>query len=265
MAASLIGGLLGKGGQSATLSADRIMVFEPNAERAAQLHEEFGVTIAADNDTLVRQSDIIVIAIKPQVMKQALSPLVAAFAESNPLIVSIVAGITVASILQWLQGDYAVVRIMPNTPALVGAGASGMYANSQVEDSQRELAAQLMNAVGTSAWVASENDIDSVTALSGSGPAYFMLFIQGLIDAGVKAGLEEDTAKQLAVQTAAGAAALVASSDKSLQVLIDNVTSPGGTTEQALKSFEQTELKRIVGEAFDAAKRRSEELAAELG
>jgi len=154
---------------------------------------------------------------------------------------------------------------MPNTPALIGQGASGLYANDRVNDEQRVVASQLVNAVGSSAWVDKENDIDSITALSGSGPAYFMLFIQSLIESAVNAGLEPEAAKTLAVKTASGAAALIDSSDLPLQTLIDNVTSPGGTTEQALLSFERSNLKGVVDSAFNAAKNRSEEMAKELG
>jgi len=130
------------------------------------------------------------------VLEKVLSPLATDFQAKKPLIVSIVAGITANSIEQWLAGEYAVVRVMPNTPALVSQGASGLYANSNVSIEQKEASTMLMNAVGESAWVDTEKDIDSITALSGSGPAYFMLFIQSLIDSAVNAGLDPDTAKQ---------------------------------------------------------------------
>jgi len=261
MATSLIGGLISNG----SIEASQLRVFEPNQARAQSLAAEFGVTPTPNNAELVAQSDIVVIAVKPQVLEQVLTPLVDVFRKSSPMIISIVAGITSQSIETWLNDKYAVVRVMPNTPALVGNGASGMHANERVSDAQKSTALQLMNAVGVSAWVPSENDIDSVTALSGSGPAYFMLFIKGLIDAGVRSGLTKETAKLLAVQTAAGTAKLIEHSEDSLQTLIDNVTSPNGTTEQALKSFQESALSEIVGTAFDAAKRRSEELASELG
>ena len=154
---------------------------------------------------------------------------------------------------------------MPNTPALVGTGASGLFANSSVSPQQSQTAEQLMQAVGVTAWVKSDADIDSVTALSGSGPAYFILFIKSLIEAGTAAGLEENTARDLAIATASGAANLIRSSDEELQTLIENVTSPKGTTEQALKKLHELGLPHTVRQAFDAAKRRSEELAKELG
>ncbi len=260
MASSLIGGLIKQG----SVAPSNLYVFEPNHEKALALRETFGINVAASNDELIRASEIVVIAVKPQVLESVLTPDASAFAAKHPLVVSVVAGITVDSIERWLDGEYAVVRVMPNTPALIGMGASGLYANARVSDVQRQTTTDLVNAVGKSAWVEREEDIDSITALSGSGPAYFMLFLQGLIEAGQKAGLSAETAKTLAVQTAAGAAQLVASSDISLQTLIDNVTSPNGTTEKALHSFNQNDLKGLVQQAFDAAKRRSEELAKEL-
>jgi len=261
MATSIIGGLI----SSQVMPANQIMVFEPSAEKAQSLHEEFGIVIADNNQHLVSHCDIVVIAVKPQVLETVLRPLASAFQTRQPLIVSIVAGITVDSIEQWLDGTFSVVRVMPNTPALIGEGASGLYASPRVGEQQKDMALSLMNAVGASAWVKSEKDIDSITALSGSGPAYFMLFIKSLIEAGVNAGLDEETAKALAVKTASGSAALINSSDLPLQTLIDNVTSPGGTTEQALLSFHQSDLPTIISKAFDAAKNRSEELSRELG
>ena len=261
MATSLIGGLI----TNKTVSAQQILLFEPNADKAQQLNADFGIHIAQDNQHLVETSDVVIIAVKPQVLKTVLSPLATAFQQKKPLIISVVAGITVASIEQWLSDHYAVVRVMPNTPSLVGAGASGLYSNANVTSTQRDFTSELMKAVGVSAWVNNEEDIDNVTALSGSGPAYFMLFIQSLIEAGVAAGLDEQTAKKLAVNTASGAAALIESSDLPIQTLIENVTSPGGTTEQALNSLHQSNLPEIVKLAFDAAKQRSMELAKELG
>ena len=154
---------------------------------------------------------------------------------------------------------------MPNTPALIGKGAAGLFANARVSTEQKTLTTQMMQSIGVANWVKSESDIDSITALSGSGPAYFMLFIQGLIESSVKAGIDADTAKTLAVQTALGTAELINSSELDLKTLIDNVTSPNGTTEQALKSFADQDLKGSIQSAFDAARIRSEQLAKELG
>ena len=261
MASSLIGGLINGG----VVQAHNIIVFDPSVDRAQELKRQFNIQTAQNNEELVEKSSVIVIAVKPQVLKTVLEPLATSFQKKSPLIVSVVAGITADSIEKWLDGNFAIVRVMPNTPALVGQGASGLYANENVSANQKAISSELINAVGSSAWVSNENDIDSITALSGSGPAYFMLFIQSLIDSAVNAGLNPEAAKELAVKTASGAAALIESSDLPLQTLIDNVTSPGGTTEQALLSFERSNLKGIVDDAFTAAKKRSQELAKELG
>lgn len=260
MASSLIGGLVNAG----SVAPEHIWVSEPCADKAQGLKDDFAINIADDNSALVRHCNTVVVAVKPQVMEQVIRPLASELTERQPLLISVVAGITAHSIEQWLGFATPIVRVMPNTPALVGSGASGLFANQNVTDSQRDTAEQLMQAVGVTAWVPKEADIDSVTALSGSGPAYFMLFIDSLIKAGVAAGLEEDTAKLLAVATAKGAAELVQSSELSLQTLIDNVTSPKGTTEQALLTLHELEFPTTVQKAFDAAKRRSQELAEEL-
>lgn len=260
MATSLIGGLI-EGGHAAT----NIIVHQPGAEKAKELAQRFQIRIAPDNSSLVKQSDVVVIAVKPQVLQQVLTPLTDDFKTQKPLIVSIVAGIRASSIEKWLGAEHALVRVMPNTPALIGAGASGLYANERVSVGQRSIASNVLSCVGNSVWLENENDIDSVTALSGSGPAYFMLFTQSLINSATEAGIDPESAKQLAVQTALGAAQLVQQSDLPLQALIDNVTSPNGTTEAALRSFEQSGLQQIVADAFSAAKARSEQLADELG
>ncbi len=260
MATSLIGGLV----EQDQVNAGDLLLYEPDADKAKQVASEYQISLASNNDELVLSCDVVVIAVKPQVLQRVLTPLATSFSKNKPLIVSVVAGIRAESIEQWLNCELAVVRVMPNTPALIGKGASGLFANKRVSAAQKSLTQNLMNAVGIAAWVASEADIDSVTALSGSGPAYFMLFIQGLIDAAIQAGIAPESAKALAVQTAAGAAELVAGSEHDLQTLIDNVTSPNGTTEAALKSFHADQLTRIVSNAFNAAKHRSEQLAEEL-
>lgn len=264
MAASLIGGLA-KSASNTTLSeAMDLMVYEPDSARAERLEQSFGVRLAANNEQLIEFSDVVVLAVKPQILRSVVEPLSAVFAARQPLIISIVAGIRAGSITSWLQAEHAVVRAMPNTPALVSTGATGLFATDTVSEAQRRLAEQLVNTVGISCWVPHEDDIDSVTALSGSGPAYFMLFIKSLIEAGITAGLDRDTARSLAVQTAKGSAALIGESDQSLQTLIDNVTSPNGTTERALHAFDAAGLAQIVSDAFEAARIRSQQLAQEL-
>lgn len=261
MSTSLIGGLIEKG----RVSSNDIYLFEPNADKAHHLANTYKVNLVSSNVDLILECDIMVIAVKPQVLQSVLEPLKEALQKRRPMIISVVAGINANSIASWSGGNLPIVRVMPNTPALIGMGASGLFANTQVSKEQYSLAEELMSAVGKSAWVPNENDIDSVTALSGSGPAYFMLFIQSLISAAESAGIAPHTAKMLAVQTAAGAAEMVSNTDLPVQTLIDNVTSPNGTTERALESFAKDNLSRVVQNAFNAAKQRSEELAKELG
>ena len=264
MAASIIGGLVPD-----QVRADHICVFDPNPQSCQRLANDYKVNICENNTELLSRSDVIVIAVKPQVMETVLRPLAAVAQTKKPLFISIAAGIPCTLINTWLDTtgheEHAIVRVMPNTPALVKAGASGLYANQHVSNQQREQAQNLMQAVGSTAWVPEEANIDAVTALSGSGPAYFMLFVKSLIEAGVNAGLTVDVARQLAIDTCAGSAKLMASSEHDIQQLIDNVTSPAGTTEQALLSFGRQELPKVVETAFNAALQRSEELAKELG
>jgi len=266
MAGSLIGGLAESvRSKDSSLDISNWAVFEPNNERALELKKNHGISVAANNNDLVSNSNVIVLAVKPQVLENVLVPLKESINQSKPLIISIVAGIRSTSIEKWLGTEHGIVRVMPNTPALIGSGASGLFANNHVTESQRSFTENLMSRSGVCVWVKDEEDIDTVTALSGSGPAYFMLFIQSLIDSAISAGLDESSAKTLATATAAGAAKLIDSSDESIATLIDNVTSPGGTTEKALASFEESNLADIVQSAFEAAKQRSVTLADELG
>lgn len=264
MASSIIGGLLNKTKEPSLVGADDIWVFDRNTNCTTSLHSKYGINIAENNEQLAEKCEVIVLAVKPQVLKAVLTPLAKIFMQTQPLIISVVAGIQSSSIEQWLQQQLAIVRVMPNTPALIGAGASGLYANSQVNSGQKTLTTRLVDCIGIGRWVNSETDIDSVTALSGSGPAYFMLFIKSLVDAATKAGLDHQTAQDLAVQTAIGAAQLIQHSEESIGTLIENVTSPAGTTEQALLSFENDRLEEIVANAFNAANKRSQQMAVEL-
>ena len=229
-----------------------------------ELETLFSIHCANDSQQLVAQCDVVVLAVKPQVLQAVLEPLAEAFRTRQPLVISIVAGIRSDTMERWLGGDFSLVRVMPNTPALVGLGASGMVANARVSKHQKALTLDLMNSIGISRWVEDEQSIDLVTALSGSGPAYFMLFMQSLIDAAVAAGLDPQTARDLTMQTAVGAAELIRHSDRQIQTLIENVTSPGGTTEQALKSFADSDLASIVADAFSAARRRAEQMSVEF-
>ncbi len=259
MASSLIGGLVPD-----TLSPRKVLVGEPDAEKRSRLEKLFGISGFENNVEVIEAADVIIVAVKPQIISEVLRPLAEELTKRQPLIISIVAGIRTQSFNILLGNEHALIRVMPNTPALVGRGASGLYASPGVSEGQKIIAETLMGATGITEWVDTESDIDTVTALSGSGPAYFMLFMKALSDAAVAAGLDEQTARRLTIETAAGAAELARPGAETLDELIRKVTSPGGTTERALKSFNKNEFTRIVGEALEAARTRSEQIAAEL-
>ena len=227
MASSLIGGLLAKG-----LDAAQIRASDPGAETRARVSAEHGIELFADNAQAVQDADVIVIAVKPQVMKAVCQDL-RAHLEPHQLLISIAAGITCTSLQNWL-GNQPLVRCMPNTPALLGKGVSGLFATAAVTAEQRQQAEDLLSAVGIAVWVDTEAQIDAVTAVSGSGPAYFFLLIEAMADAGVKLGLPREVAKQLAEQTALGAAHMAVASDVDAAELRRRVTSPAGTTEAAI-------------------------------
>jgi pyrroline-5-carboxylate reductase len=258
MAASLIGGLRAKG-----LDAAQIRASDPGAETRAKVQAEHGIDVFADNAEAILGVDVIVLAVKPQAMKavcQALRP----HLQGNPLVVSIAAGITCASMRNWL-GDQPIVRCMPNTPALLRQGVSGLYATEEVSAQQRQQAEDLLSAVGIALWLEQEQQLDAVTAVSGSGPAYFFLLIEAMTAAGEKLGLPRETAAQLTLQTALGAAHMAVSSDVDAAELRRRVTSPAGTTEAAIKSFQANGFEALVEKALGAAAHRSAEMAEQLG
>ncbi|WP_342245042.1 pyrroline-5-carboxylate reductase [Pseudomonas sp. OTU5201] len=258
MAASLIGGLRAQG-----VAADHIRASDPGAEQRAKVAAEHGIDVVESNADAAQGADVVVLATKPQVMKtvcQALAPSL----KGGQLVVSIAAGITCASLAAWL-GARPIVRCMPNTPALLRQGVSGLYANAEVSAAQREQAEQLLSAVGIALWLEEEKLIDAVTAVSGSGPAYFFLLMEAMTAAGEKLGLPRATAEQLTLQTALGAARMAVSSDVDAAELRRRVTSPNGTTEAAIKTFQAGGFEALVQQALNAADRRSAELAEQLG
>jgi len=261
MASSIIGGLIEQGYDSKAITA-----CDPNPSTLEHLSEQFTIQTSTDNRSACISADVIVLAVKPQVLGTVTQDLQATLGhrESLPLIISIAAGINSAQIQQWLGRPMAVVRCMPNTPALVQQGASGLYANEQTSTEQKAIAQALLQAVGYSTWLDKEELIDAVTAVSGSGPAYFFLMMEAMIEAGVRQGLSKESATQLTLQTAQGAATLAQSSDVTVDELRRRVTSPGGTTEQAILSFEKEGFRGIVDNAMTACADRSKAMASDF-
>jgi pyrroline-5-carboxylate reductase len=261
MAAALIGGLVRKG-----LAPAHIAVADPNAEALAKLASAFHVTTAADNAAAAAGAEVIVLAVKPQLMRGVVLALRGAVAVSPaPLVLSVAGGIPHSALTRWLGPTVPVVRTMPNRPALEGFGATGLYAPPAVGAAHRALAESVMAAVSFTVWVEHEAQMDTVTALSGSGPAYFFLLMEALEAAARERGLPAEIAHRLTIETAFGAAQMARSAADSLATLREQVTSKGGTTAAALAVLESAGLRGIVAHAVAAADRRSAELAAEFG
>ena len=259
MATSLIGGLIAAGTNPAS-----IIAAEPDADRREQLSKQFGVATSSDNlEALLL--DVVVLSVKPQLMQTVCRQLAESANVKNPLYVSIAAGIRTADISRWLGGDTAVVRCMPNTPALIQCGATALYANKTVSEAQQNQADEILRAAGITAWVAEEGLLDVVTAVSGSGPAYFFLLMEAMQKTAVNLGLDKETAASLILQTALGAARMANESELDVRELRARVTSKGGTTAAAISSFEHDDFHHNVNRALQAAYNRSRELADELG
>ena len=260
MAASLISGLIAD-----HYPADRIWVSDVNEAALAHLAERYGVHTTPRNAEVAEHAEILVLAVKPQILRAVVEELTGPLQARHPLLVSIAAGITAGSIDRWAGGSQAIVRCMPNTPAMVKTGATGLCANAAVSEAQRSQAEAILRAVGLTVWVEDETLLDAVTALSGSGPAYFFLMMEAMEDAGVALGLDRDTARLLSQQTALGAGRIAIESDEPPAELRRRVTSPGGTTERAIATFEEGGLSPLVAKAMEAAARRAAELSVQLG
>jgi len=258
MARSLIGGLLKTGN-----SAAAITVAEPQAESRQSLAREFGVATFAENRLAAAEAEVIVLAVKPQIMPALHAELRDTLQRNRPLLISIAAGVRLDQLERWF-GALPIVRCMPNTPALIGAGATGLCANARVSPPQRAQAQHILDAAGLTRWVDDERLMDTVTGISGSGPAYFFALVEALEDAAVAQGLPRDTARVLAAQTCLGAGRMLVESGEAPGELRRRVTSPNGTTQAALESFAADGLAAIVTRAVAAATRRGGELAAEL-
>ncbi|WPO66814.1 pyrroline-5-carboxylate reductase [Acinetobacter haemolyticus] len=256
MAQALIGGLLSRG-----LPVTRITVSDP-VEQIRQILEEKGVQTTTDNLEAIKNADVVVLAVKPQVLATVLQPLKGLL--SDKLVISIIAGAEIQTISDIIGGSQRVVRVMPNTPALVQTGAHGIYAPAAVGTQDRELTSQILAATGLTIWVDNEAQIDAVTAVSGSGPAYFFYLMESMIRAGKNLGLDEKVATALTLQTALGAAQMAITSSNSPAELRKNVTSPNGTTQAALEVFDRAQISQNIQAALAAAQKRSQELAQEL-
>ena len=260
MAASLVGGLIADGWDPA-----RIRVADPDASQRERMAASHQVTTTPDNQAAVSDADVVVLAVKPQLLAPVARDLAAGIAQQQPLVISIAAGIREANLRDWLGADTAIVRAMPNTPALVRSGATALYANPAVSEAQRSLAESILRAVGLVIWVEDEALMDAITALSGSGPAYFFLFMEALQAAGEEQGLPAETARLLALQTAFGAARMALESSDDAGTLRHHVTSPGGTTERAIGILQEGGLAELLSRAVQGAAERANELAIEFG
>ncbi len=261
MTRALIGGLLRQGMDPALIT-----VAEPNEATRTALERDFGIGTTADNNAAIARARVVVLAVKPQIMASVASALAPALRASRPLVISIAVGIRAAALLSWIGTGVPVVRAMPNRPALVGAGATGLYASESVDAKGRELAGKLLAAAGVVVWVPNEDDLELVTALSGSGPAYFFRLAEVMAEKAAAMGLDPAVARQLAAQTLAGAGALVAAETApDLARMSAEVASKGGTTEAALNRFAALGLDGLVAEAMQAAATRSRELADQFG
>lgn len=256
MASSLISGLIASGH-----SPQDLWVSDVNQDALKVLAENLNVNTSTNNDDIINAVDVVVLAVKPQILSTVAKNATASIQQKQPLVVSIAAGISQQSLSQWLGNNIAIVRCMPNTPALVLTGATALHANAQVTAEQHDLAENIMRSVGIALWVNDESELDVVTAVSGSGPAYNFLLMEAMEKAAIEMGMNEVTARLLVQQTALGAAKIALESSESPEQLRKRVTSPGGTTQQALETFEEGGFTALVSKALHAARDRSIEMS----
>ncbi|MBT5411739.1 MAG: pyrroline-5-carboxylate reductase [Cellvibrionales bacterium] len=257
MAKSLIGGLIDKGFSSRCIS-----VSDPVEKNLDQLNRKFGIATTSDNSIAAKDVDLIVLCVKPQILESVCRELQASLNQTPPAI-SIAAGIPLSLLMDWLGEDTPIIRCMPNTPALVQSGAAGMFANQKVDKKLRNLAEEIFDAVGLCCWLEKEEDIDLVTAVSGSGPAYFFLFMEAMEKVAIDLGLDQEISRKLIIQTVLGAAKMAAESDMNPSELRSCVTSPGGTTEKAVNAFLEGDIMGLFNKAMNKALERATEMAKE--
>lgn len=260
MATSLIAGLIADGYDS-----QLITVSDLDSEKLAQMAARFGIHTEPDNAKAIEDAGIVVLAVKPQVLESVARGLAETLQKTQPLVISIAAGVQETILRDWLGGDVTLVRSMPNTPAMIQSGATGLHAGPGVTDEQRDMAENILRAVGLTRWVDDETQMDAVTAVSGSGPAYFFLIMEAMEAAAIEMGLDNETARLLVLQTALGASRMAMESSDSPATLREKVTSPGGTTERALGILEEGKLRELFAKALRGAQTRSQELSNMLG
>lgn len=259
MARSLIGGLIQDG-----YSPAAIKVCDPDPAQQERLRLQFNLKVETNAAAIVDGCECLVLAVKPQVMHAAIAEIRDQTSRLNPLLISIAAGIRVATLEKWLQRAAPIVRCMPNTPALIQTGATALYANPQISEEQGDIAETLLRSVGLTLWLEDESLLDAVTALSGSGPAYIFMVIEAIQAAGMALGLSPEHSRLLSLQTAFGAAKMALEDKEPVSILRERVTSKGGTTERALEVFRNGQLPELFLQAMSAACRRSQELAEQL-
>ncbi|MFZ2403649.1 MAG: pyrroline-5-carboxylate reductase [Methylobacter sp.] len=259
MASSLISGLIASGH-----APEQIWVSDINPDTLTALKHDLNVNTSANNDDIINAADVVVLAVKPQTLGAVAQSIAALVQQKQSLVVSIAAGINQNSLSRWLGADTAIVRCMPNTPALVLTGATALHANDKVTAEQCDLAENILRAVGIALWVDHEAELDAVTAVSGSGPAYYFLLMEAMEKAALELGLTQETARLLVQQTALGAAKIALESAESPEQLRKRVTSPGGTTQRAIETFEQGGFTELVSKALHAARDRSIEMSKQM-
>lgn len=257
MARSIIGGLVNKG-----YPVELITAADPNEESLAALKQDFSINTNTNNSEAVALSDVVLLAVKPQVMEVVLGDLQATSSDlSDKLFISIAAGISQSRLLEMLGGQYKIIRTMPNTPALLGLGMTGLYAAQGISEEEKAFAEQMMQAVGKTVWVDTESGIDDVIAVSGSAPAYFFLFMEAIEQHAIELGFTAEQSREIVQQVALGSAQMVCHNDVPISELRSRVTSKGGTTAEAIKVFEDKQLREITKDAMQAAIIRAQEMA----
>jgi pyrroline-5-carboxylate reductase len=258
MASSIIGGMLANG-----FEPQQICVGNRGEEKCQRLQKAYGIATTSDNHAAVSGAEIVVMAVKPQVMAEVLKDLAGSISPAS-VVVSVAAGIQLSNLQAWLGDSRAIVRVMPNTPSMVRCGAAGLFANELVSDKQKASIEAIFNAVGISFWVDDETQIDGVTAVSGSGPAYFFLIMETMQRVGQELGLSEQVARELTIQTALGAAQMASTSEHNTTELRLQVSSPGGTTRAAIAKFQELNVEETIRQAMQAAQSRAREMADEF-